>query len=49
MDDMMHNPGTYVVLLAVLILLMALPLTAVRYVAAREKRGGHPRDDPQLG
>jgi uncharacterized membrane protein YdfJ with MMPL/SSD domain len=49
MDDMMHNPWTYVVLMAVLILLMALPLVAVRYGAAREKRGGHPGDDPQLG
>jgi hypothetical protein len=49
MDDMMHNPGTYVVLMAVLILLTALPLVAVRSRAAQEKKGGDRQDDRHLG
>ena len=49
MDDMMHDPWAYAVLMVVLVLLTALPLVAVRARAAREKKGGDPLDDPHLG
>jgi len=49
MSGMMHNPMTYVVLMAMLIVLTLAPLVAIRSRAAREKRGGNPRDDRHLG
>jgi len=49
MSDMMHNPLTYVVLMVLLIVLTALPLIAIRWRAAHEKRGGDSRDDRHLG
>lgn len=49
MSDMMHNPLTYVILMVLLIVLTVLPLVAIRSRAAREKSGGDPRDDRQLG
>ncbi len=49
MSSMMHNPLTYVVLMALLIVLTLMPLVIIRSRAAREKKGGALRDDRHLG
>lgn len=51
MDDihaMMQSPWTYVVL-AILIGVVAVPLVAVRVLAARQKRSGDQGHDRHLG